>query len=90
MLDLSVITNISPDHLDFHGNFENYKKAKLKICNNRAKTFFADTNMSLKDFAFEIASSLEKIDSNTSRPLNDLPHRLEAVSYTHLTLPTKA
>ena len=33
--------------------------------------------MSLKGFAFEIASSLEKIDSNTSRPLNELPHRLE-------------
>ena len=58
---------------------ENYKKAKLKICNNRAKTFFANTNMSLKDFAFEIASSLEKIDSNTSRSLNELPHRLEEV-----------
>ena len=79
LLDLSVVTNISPDHLDFHGNFENYKKAKLKICNNRAKTFFANTNMSLKDFAFEIASSLEKIDSNTSRSLNELPHRLEEV-----------
>ena len=79
LLDLSVVTNISQDHLDFHGNFENYKKAKLKICNNRAKTFFANTNMSLKDFAFEIASSLEKIDSNTSRSLNELPHRLEEV-----------
>ena len=35
--------------------------------------------MSLKDFAFEIASSLEKIDSNTSRSLIELPHRLEEV-----------
>ncbi|MFL2695724.1 MAG: Mur ligase family protein [Gammaproteobacteria bacterium] len=79
LLDLSVVTNISPDHLDFHGNFENYKKAKLKICNNKAKTFFLNNDISLKDFAFEIASSLEKIDSNTFSPLNDLPHRLEEV-----------
>ena len=79
LLDLSVVTNISPDHLDFHGNFENYKKAKLKICNNKAKTYFLNNEVSLKDFAFEIASSLEKIDPNTFGPLNDLPHRLEEV-----------
>ena len=79
LLDLSVVTNISPDHLDFHGNFENYKKAKLKICNNKTKTFFANNDISLKDFAIEIASSLEKIDLDTSRTLNDLPHRLEEV-----------
>ena len=78
-LDLSIVTNISPDHLDFHGNYENYKKAKLKICNNKAKTFFANNDVNLKDFAFEIASSIEKIDSDTFKTLNDLPHRLEEV-----------
>lgn len=78
-LDLSIVTNISPDHLDFHGNFDNYKKAKLKICNNKAKTYFANNDISLKEFAFEVASSLEKIDSKTLSSLNDLPHRLEEV-----------
>lgn len=31
---ISVIWNIYKDHLDWHLNFENYKKAKLKILNN--------------------------------------------------------
>ena len=78
-LDLSIVTNISPDHLDFHGSYENYKKAKLKICNNKAKTFFANNYIGLKDLAFEIASSLEKIDYSTFGPLKELPHRLEEV-----------
>ena len=29
--DVAVFTNLSPDHLDFHGNIENYKKAKKKL-----------------------------------------------------------
>ena len=33
--DFSIITNIQNDHIDFHGNFENYKNAKLKICSEK-------------------------------------------------------
>jgi UDP-N-acetylmuramoylalanine--D-glutamate ligase len=29
--DIAVITNITPDHLDFHGNMESYIRAKEKI-----------------------------------------------------------
>ena len=29
--DVSVFTNLSEDHLDFHGSFENYKLAKSKL-----------------------------------------------------------
>lgn len=29
--DIAVFTNLSPEHLDFHGNLEEYKKAKLKL-----------------------------------------------------------
>lgn len=32
---ISVITNITPDHLDWHGSFENYKEAKLNILKNQ-------------------------------------------------------
>jgi len=34
---LSVITNIKEDHLDWHGSFENYRKAKLKILSKEQK-----------------------------------------------------
>jgi len=33
---ISVIMNITPDHLDWHGGFENYLKAKMKITLNQA------------------------------------------------------
>ena len=29
--DLAVFTNLSPDHLDFHGTFEAYRAAKLRL-----------------------------------------------------------
>ncbi len=29
--DVSVFTNLSPDHLDFHGTFEAYRAAKLRL-----------------------------------------------------------
>ncbi len=32
---VAVITNITPDHLDRHGNMQNYINAKLNICRNQ-------------------------------------------------------
>ncbi len=32
---ISVMMNITPDHLDWHGSFENYLKAKIKITKNQ-------------------------------------------------------
>lgn len=32
--DAGVIMNITPDHLDWHGNFDNYLRAKLRIAEN--------------------------------------------------------
>jgi UDP-N-acetylmuramoyl-L-alanyl-D-glutamate--2,6-diaminopimelate ligase len=29
--DIAIHTNLSPEHLEFHGTFDNYKKAKLKL-----------------------------------------------------------
>jgi UDP-N-acetylmuramoyl-L-alanyl-D-glutamate--2,6-diaminopimelate ligase len=29
--DVAVLTNITPEHIEYHGNFENYQNAKLKL-----------------------------------------------------------
>lgn len=34
---ISVLLNITNDHIDWHGNFENYLEAKLMIANNQDK-----------------------------------------------------
>lgn len=31
---IAVITNLAPDHIDHHGNYESYKKAKLNLIKN--------------------------------------------------------
>ncbi len=42
--DIAVITNISPDHLDWHGSFKNYLMDKIKILVNQRKNDYAVLN----------------------------------------------
>ena len=39
--EYSLILNLSPDHLDRHGNFKNYIKAKFKLIKNQSNKHFA-------------------------------------------------
>ncbi len=39
--DCSIILNLSPDHLERHGNFKNYIKAKFKLIQNQSKNNYA-------------------------------------------------
>tara|TARA_Y100000992_G_scaffold147856_1_gene98516 strand:+ start:145 stop:1437 length:1293 start_codon:yes stop_codon:yes gene_type:complete len=39
--EYSLILNLSPDHLERHGNFKNYIKAKFKLIQNQSKTDYA-------------------------------------------------
>ena len=56
--DFSIITNIQNDHIDFHGNYENYKNAKLKICSEKGKTIFCATD-DYREFAIAFVSDIE-------------------------------
>lgn len=37
-LDALIFTNLSPEHIESHGSFENYKKAKLRLAHHLAKS----------------------------------------------------
>lgn len=42
--NISVLTNLYPNHLDFHGSYENYTSTKKKIFNNHKKDDIAIIN----------------------------------------------
>lgn len=42
--NISAIINLKPDHLDWHGNYENYKKSKCKIFKNQDRNDFTILN----------------------------------------------
>ena len=47
--NISVITNLCPTHLDYHGSYENYKKAKKKIFNLHTSNDLAILNHANED-----------------------------------------
>ena len=47
--DISVLTNLCPTHLDFHGTYENYKNTKKKIFNHHTKKDLAFINYQNED-----------------------------------------
>ena len=47
--DISVLTNICPTHLDYHGTYEAYKKTKRKIFNNHTSNDIAIINLENED-----------------------------------------
>lgn len=47
--NISVLTNLSPVHIDFHGSYENYKNTKKKIFNNHTSNDLAILNLNNKD-----------------------------------------
>lgn len=55
--NISVLTNISPAHLDYHGSYENYKNAKKKIFNLHTKEDLAIINNNNKD-ALEVSKDI--------------------------------
>lgn len=47
--NISVLTNLSEVHIDFHGNYENYKNTKKKIFNHHTNNDLAILNLNNKD-----------------------------------------
>ncbi len=78
---IAVITNIYPDHLDYHGSFENYKKAKENITKYQTGKDIL-IRMSGVDAAKAVAKIFkipQNIVSLAIKNFKPLPHRLEFV-----------
>ncbi len=48
--DYALLLNISNDHLDWHGNMQNYKDAKFRIFKNQKQNQYAIINNELKSY----------------------------------------
>lgn len=66
--DIALITNVTPDHISRHKNYENYLKIKLKITENQQKNQFLLVSDEFKDVKTEaqkiIVDGLKKYKSN--------------------------
>lgn len=58
--NISVLTNISPTHLDLHGTYEHYKNTKKRIFNNHTNKDIAIINSDNND-ALEITKDIPSI-----------------------------
>ena len=56
--NISVLTNISPTHLDYHGSYEHYKQTKGIIFNNHDENCLAIINKNNED-AMEVAKGIK-------------------------------
>lgn len=79
---IAVITNIYPEHLDWHGNFEEYKKAKENIFKYQNGKDVLIQDKSGAEAARIVGKILNITEEKTEEAINNfkgLPHRLEFV-----------
>lgn len=80
---IALITNIYPDHLDWHGSFENYKKAKENISRFQIKNDVLITGKSGAQAAREIGRLFKIPEEKIKKAIKNFkpfPHRLEFVA----------
>ena len=69
-VERSALTNITPNHLNWHESFEEYKKTKIKLLENSKKFVISESNLDLQG-AFGVAAfkDLNHINKLYSAPL---------------------
>jgi UDP-N-acetylmuramoylalanine--D-glutamate ligase len=77
--DFSAILNITPSHLDHHGNFENYKNAKLRLT-SQSHIVGSEQNVStVIELALKIGLNTQQIN-DALKTYKPLAHRAENIA----------
>lgn len=66
-----LFTNLTRDHLDYHGTFENYRDAKKKFFDDLPKTAFVVTNLDDKNGLFMTQNTRAQVKTYSTRAMAD-------------------
>lgn len=72
--DISILTNLCPTHLDYHGSYEAYKNVKHKIFNNHTNNDIAiinEANFDAMEITKDIASTKYYFNSKVNKVENN-------------------
>lgn len=72
----ALFTNLTRDHLDYHGTFENYRDAKKKFFDDLPKTAFAITNADDKNGMVMVQNCKANIKTYSTRQMADFRARI--------------
>jgi UDP-N-acetylmuramoylalanine--D-glutamate ligase len=80
--EIAIITNIYEAHLDYHGNKENYARAKAAITKNQDENDFLIINFDQPELVERMSTSLAKIiPFSTSRVVEDGAYLKDGIVY---------
>lgn len=71
-----IFTNLTRDHLDYHGTFENYRDAKKAFFDGLPKTAFAITNADDKNGMVMVQNTKATVKTYSTRQMADFRARI--------------
>lgn len=71
-----IFTNLTRDHLDYHGTFENYRNAKKAFFDGLDKDAFAITNADDKNSAIMVQNCKAQIKTYSTRTMADFKAKI--------------
>jgi len=71
-----IFTNLTRDHLDYHGTLENYRDAKKMFFDSLPKSAFAITNADDKNGAFMVQNTKAQVKTYSTQSMADFKARI--------------